>query len=361
MMNKRADMDHKHITDHLERLLAVPGASGFESPVRTYLQELWDPLVDEIQVSPLGSLHGLLKGHGPSPRPQILFAAHMDTIGLMVSEIVGGFIRVTSLGGVDARALPGQMVRIHGEQELTGVIYQPPKSHLPSSASSHKVQVKYLLIDTGLDEGDLRDVVHIGDPVTFRQPPVRMGEHVLAGPHLDNRVSLAALTILAESLQQRSHDGDVWVAATSQEEENMSGALTSGFALAPDIAVAFDVTFATGPGVPDHKAFPLGQGITLGWGPSTHPALYHAVEEVAHAQDIPLTMEPLPMRSGTDADMLQIAGRGIPTALFSIPIRNMHTPVEMVEITDIQAAVALAQATIESLTQGFLDNLSWDE
>lgn len=354
-------MDDGHLKEHLQELIRIPGLSGREYPLSAYLQKVWEPLLDQLDINPLGSLQGLIRGEGPDPRPSVLFAGHMDAIGLMVSGITGDFLRVSPVGGIDARVLPGQEVIVHGVRKWPGILNLPPKSLLPASASKNTVEVKYLLVDVGLPHEELKEAVNIGDGVTFRGESFILGEGFLAGPSLDNRSSIAALTSLLYALQSRSFSWDVWVVATSQEEENMSGALTSAYAIAPDVAVAVDVTFATGPGAPDHKSFPLAQGITLGWGPSTHPALYQQFERVAEQEEIPVTLEPLPARSGTDADVIQISGAGVPTMLLSIPLRYMHTPVEMVAIQSIQHVAKLAKRWIESLGPESLETFAWDE
>lgn len=354
-------MDSMEMNDLLLDLLHVPGLSGREDPVLHYLQEIWDPLVDELRVSPLGSLEGVVRGNAPQPRPKILFAAHMDAIGLMVTGFLGDFLRVTSVGGVDPRVLPGGIVTVHGEEDLLGVIDQLPKALLPDSAPKDSVEFKYLIVDLGLKEAELKDLVQIGDLVSFQQPPLMMKDNLIAGPALDNRASVAAITIMLTSLQTRDPAWDVWVVATSQEEENMSGALTSAYTLQPDLAVAVDVTFASAPGTPDHKSYPMGEGIPLGWGPSVHPGLYRAFEEAAEEEDISVNREPLPMRSGTDADVLQISAAGVPTMVLSIPLRYMHTPVEMVHKEDIRAVAKLSQALIDRLDANFLSTLEWEE
>lgn len=354
-------MDNAQTNDLLLELLTVPGLSGREDPILQHLDEIWSPLVDELQVSPLGSLQGLVKGSASPPRPSILFAAHMDAIGLMVSGIRGDFIRVTRVGGVDARVLPGTMVTVHGEKDLQGVVYQLPRSLLPSSVSKKSVELRYFLVDVGLEEEALTDQVRVGDLVTFQQKPFWLGEEVIAGPALDNRASVAAITLLLHALQSAPPVWDVWVVATSQEEENMSGALTSAYAIQPDLAVAVDVTFASGPGTPDYQSYPMGEEIPLGWGPSTHPALYRVFEEVADEEGISVTKEPLPMRSGTDADVLQISAAGVPTMLLSIPLRYMHTPVEMVSTRDVQGVAKLMGAFVARLKPDSFATFEWDE
>jgi endoglucanase len=162
-------------------------------------------------------------------------------------------------------------------------------------------------------------------------------------------------------LQTRKHAWDVWAVATVQEEETLGGALTSAFALKPEIAVAIDVTFAKGPGTPDDEAYPLGEGITLGWGPNIHPGIYKAFKEVADKLEIPYKLEPLPRSSGTDAMGLQIAREGIPTMVISIPLRYMHTPVEIISMKDVERTGRLLTEFINGLDADFMGNLSLDD
>src|SRR3990172_4615112 len=114
------------LSAHIQKLISAPGLSGHESAVRTLIEEAWKPLTDELSASRLGSLHGLCRGSGPEPRPGVLIAAHMDAIGLMVTQVLDGFLRVTSIGGIDPRVLPGQIVTVHGREDLSGVVVQPP-------------------------------------------------------------------------------------------------------------------------------------------------------------------------------------------------------------------------------------------
>ncbi len=140
----------------------------------------------------------------------------------------------------------------------------------------------------------------------------------------------------------------------------MAGASTSGFELRPSLAVAVDVTFAASPGVPEHLTFPLGKGPTNGWGPNLHPSVYKALEQAASRVEIPLSAEVMPGHSGTDAWALQITAEGIPTGLVSIPLRYMHTPVEVVSLNDIRRAGRLLAEFAAALPGDFIDQLSWD-
>lgn len=345
----------------LKKLISSSGLSGYEGPVSDLIAESWETLTDEVQKSRVGSLQALKRGTAPEPRPKILLATHMDAIGLMVAGYAGDCLRVTSIGGVDARVLPGQLVTVYGREDLPGLVAQPPAALLPDGDKTKTVPIKHLLVDVGLSAEALRQKVRLGDLISFAQAPLEMGKNTLAGHSLDNRASVTALTQALENLRPRSHAWDVWAVATAQEEETMAGATTSAFSLRPDLAVAIDVTFARGPGTPKHEAFPLGEGLTLGWGPTVHPALYTEFKKLAQELEIPFTMEPLPHRSGTDADALQISTIGIPTIVLSIPLRYMHTPVEMVNLKDIKRVGRLLAEFIARLPQDFMETLTWKD
>jgi endoglucanase len=345
----------------LKSLISTPGLSGHEAPVRSLIAAAWEPLTDELSTSPLGSLHGLKRGRGERPRPGILLAAHMDAIGLMVTGIVQGFLRVTEVGGLDVRVLPGQLVTVHGRQDLPAMVVQPPARLLPADAQNGPVPLKYLLVDTGLLPDRVQALVRVGDLISFAQPPLELRGETLSGHSLDNRASIAALTHCLQELQGRIHTWDVWAVATVQEEETMAGARTSSYQLRPQLAIAVDTTWAKGPGTPDYKTFPLGKGPTLGWGPNIHSGLHKAMKTLADRLELPNTIELMPRHSGTDAFALQIAAEGIPTMVVSIPIRYMHTPVEVISLKDITRTGHLLAEFIAQLEDGFMDQLTWEE
>ena len=349
------------ILPFLKQLISAPGLSGDEAPVRRLVEEAWRPLTEELHLSRLGSLHGLRRGIAPEPRPSLMLAAHMDAIGLMVTGLVDGFLRLTHVGGLDPRVLPGQLVKVHGREDLPGIIVQPPAHLLPAEIGRDPAPLEYLLVDVGLLPRQVERLVRVGDLVSFAQPPLELSEDYLAGHSLDNRASVAALTHCLMALQGRPLKWDVWAVATVQEEVTLGGALTSAYQLRPSLAVAIDVTFASSPGSPAHLSFPFGKGPTLGWGPTIHPALQKAFKDLAEQLEIPYKLELMPRSSGTDADALQIAAEGIPTMVLGIPLRYMHTPVEMVAMKDITRAGRLMAEFAAGLDEKFMDRLVWDD
>jgi endoglucanase len=349
------------LLSHLKEMISVSGLSGYEGPICEIIAETWRPLTDELHTSRIGSLHGLRQGTGEYPRPSILLATHMDAIGLMVSGIEDGFLRLSEIGGIDHRVLPGQLVTVHGRRDFPGVVVQPPSFLLPPEAGSGPVPLVNLFVDIGLSANVVNRQVRIGDLISFATQPFELDGKILAGHSLDNRASVAAVTYCLDLLQSRKQVWDVWAVATVQEEETLGGALTSAFDLDPQLAVAIDVTFAKGPGTPDEAAYPLGETITLGWGPNIHPGLFKAFEGVAKQLEIPYKLEPLPRHSGTDAKGLQIARGGIPTMVISIPLRYMHTPVEVISMKDIKRTGRLLAEFVTVLEADFMDTLSWDD
>jgi Cellulase M and related proteins len=345
------------LTPFLKQLLSLPGLSGNEAPVREVIAEKWRPLTDELSVSKLGSLHALKKATDPHA-PAILFAAHMDAIGLMVTGITDGFLRITEIGGVDPRILPGQLVTVHGRRDLPGLAVLWPDRLVNTNHKNQPPSLERILIDTGLPAEDVNELVHVGDLVSFATQPVELSGGALSGHTLDNRASVAALTVCLEELQQTRLAWNLWMVATVQEEETCAGGITSPFAIEPQMAVAVDVTFAKGPGASDYRAFPMGKGPTIGTGANIHPYLFKTFKVAAEKYEIPFAVEPLPKGSGTDAVYMQVVAGGIPSAVIGIPLRYMHTPVEEVVLDDIQRTGRLLAEFVKSLAPDTLETLT---
>jgi endoglucanase len=209
------------------------------------------------------------------------------------------------------------------------------------------------MIDVGLPAEEVRALVRVGDPVTIRQSTMALKNGCVAGKAMDNRASVAALTLALEALRHREHAWDFYAVATVQEEVGVKGAITSAYGISPTIAVALDVTFARQYNDSNPGVFELGKGPTIGVGPNFHPQMVKRLAEAAESDEIPIELEPLPGSSGTDAWGIQVAREGIPSGLISIPVRYMHQPVETVALVDIERAGRLLAGFVCGLEHGY--------
>lgn len=350
-----------NLEKHLMELSEAPGIAGYERPVRELIAQTWEPLADALRVDAMGSLIATLHGSGSEPRPRILITAHMDEIGLMVTQIEDGFIRVTNVGGIDQRVLLAQPVIVHGAEPLPGLIAARPPHVLPESQRKKYPGYDDLAVDVGLPSSKVAKLVRVGDPVTFDQQAVKLGDGWISGKAMDNRASVACMTRLLELLGERRPAWDVLVAATVQEEVGLKGGATVGYGSEADLAIVVDTTWGIGVGVGDDKGFKLGDGPTLGLSAEAHPKLFEWIQDAGKEHEIKLQTEVLPGASGTEAQELRLSREGIPTAILSIPIRNMHTPVEVVSLRDIQRAARLIAAFVTTLDGETLSKLTWDD
>jgi endoglucanase len=334
--------------------------SGFEGPVRELLRQTWEPLVDEIQEGKLGSLIALKRGAGPEPRPKLMLAAHMDEVGLMVTDIEDGFLRIARVGGTDRRVLLGLEVIVHGRRDLPGVVATRPPHVLPREERDKTVPLDKIFVDVGLCEEEIEDLVSIGDLISVRRELLELKNRRVACKAMDDRACVAASTLALERLDRIEHVWDVIAVATAQEETGLKGALASAYGVAPDLAIALDVTFAEQPGVDKTGTLPLGKGPSIALGPNFHPKLVERLKRTAEDREIPYHLDPIPGRSGTDAWAIQVTREGVPTALVSIPVRYMHQPVETLAVEDVERAGRLLAAFVAESEASLLEEIAWE-
>ena len=346
----------------LKKLCETAGLSGFEHEIRDQVAAAWSPLVDQVRTDTLGNLIALKKGSDPEPRRKLMLASHMDEIGLMVTRVRGSFLSITRVGGVDQRLLLGQPVLVHGREALPGVIGSRPPHLLKQAERKKLVPWNDLVVDVGLPAERVAKLVRVGDLVSFRQELRELGSGGrAAGKALDNRASVVAIAVCLELLQSRLHRWDVVAVATVQEEETLAGAITSTYGVEPDVGIAVDVTFATGSGVSDADAFPLGKGPAIAYGPNNHPGVHAGLTEAAKAIEMAFHIEPMSRGGGTDAWGMEVSRSGVPTGVVSIPLRNMHMPVEVAAVKDIERVGRLLAEFAARLDETFVtEKLAWD-
>lgn len=339
----------------LKYLSESHGVSGYEQETAAIIREYFKPLVDEIRTDKLGNLISYKKGTG---KIKVMLAAHMDEIGLMVTKIEkGGFLRFTSVGGVDPRNLIGQEVIVSGREKLTGIVgAKPPHLQAPDEQKK-SVPMDKLFIDVGLSEERARELISVGDIITIKQDFISLKGQKYAGKALDDRAGVGVVFSCLQELQYLKHKADVFGVTTVQEEVGLRGAFTSTYGIVPDIGIAIDVCFGAMPGVPEDATSELGEGPALGFGPHVHPRIFKKLKELCEELDISYQLEPSPYPGGTDAFAIQITRGGIPTVLVSIPLKYMHTPVETVDLSDIKKAGRLLAHFITSVDEEFVEGL----
>jgi len=350
------------LKSHLKALVETHAPSGHEGPIRDVIRKAWSEMVDSLEQDKLGSLIGVKRATQPlEPPRKIMLAAHMDEIGMMVRDIVDGFIYVHRISGVDNRVMMAQPVMVHGKWALPGLVASAPPHLLPKAAREKYPEFDELVIDVGLPAREVEELVRIGDLITPDAPMVELLGKRVAGKAMDDRACVAAVTVCLNELQGMSHQWDVYAAATVQEETGLYGARTAAYHIRPDVAIALDVTFAPQPGVNGDETYEMGGGPAIGLGPNFHPGLLDKIKETAQYHEIKLQDEIVPGASGTDAWAIQVALEGIPTALLGIPLRNMHSPVETVDLRDIERAGRLLAHFIAGLDAAFLAGIEWEE
>lgn len=328
----------------LHDLCSLSAPSGAEQPVADYLIDQLRALgAHDVHTDVLGSVHALFPC-GKAGAKKLLLDAHIDQIGLIVTAVeAGGFVRFAEVGGIDQRILPDALVTIHTEGgPLDGIIAVKPPHISKEEEQKKALAVKDLVIDTGL--ADASERVHPGDFVTLPACAQALSG-CYTGPALDDRAGCAAVLLALSKLAGQQRGYDLLFLASSQEEVGARGAKTGGFAEAPDAVVVVDVGHGKCAKTQEEsRAFPLGGGPVIGFGPNLHRPFSLALCELAQENHLPHHREAMGGDSGTNAWVLQVLREGVRCALVSIPLRYMHTPVEVVSPDDIRAAADLVCA-----------------
>lgn len=342
----------------LKKLSTSVGVSGYEQRATQLLQSEVGQLVDEVRSDALGNLVLFRRGSGPAPRPKIMLAAHIDEIGLVVTKIEdGGFLRFAPMGGVDQRVLPGQEVIVHGTRDLNGVIGAKPPHVQDRDEAKSAYKMEDLYIDVGLNTEKARELVRVGDMVTIHRDFMELRGSKVAGKAMDDRAGVVTMIETLRYLEKLHHQADVFAVATVQEEVGVRGATVSTFGIVPDVGIAIDVGHGDMSGVPDSYTLPLGKGPGIGWGPHVHPKIFDRLTELAKQWNIDYSIEVANTPQGTDAYAIQVTQAGIPTALISLPLRYMHTPVETLDFEDVEKAGRLLALFIAHLTPDWVEGL----
>lgn len=348
-------MDTKELLEILSNSSSI---SGYEHGLHDIIISTFEKYSDNITIDSLGNIIILKKGIKAKNNPKIMIAGHIDEIGLMVKYIEeNGFIRFTNVGGIDPRTILGQEVLVHGKKDLFGVIGSKPPHLQESSEVNKTIKMEDMIIDLGYSKEQLKDIVSIGDVISIKRDFQKLEGKRVTGKSLDNKAGIASIYECIKELSKTNHESDIYFVLTVQEEVGMIGAFTSAYKINPDMGIAIDVGFGSTPELPKADTLDLGKGPGITLGGNIHPGLRKQTVKVAKEYNIPFQVEVTPGATGTDARAMQITREGIPSLCLSIPLRYMHTSVEVIDMVDVKNTGKLLAFLISSISNDNLEGL----
>ena len=330
------------IRQTIERLCGSGAPSGFEGPAAAAARELLEPLMDQVWTDRLGNVIGVRRCGRPGAK-KLLLDAHLDEVGMVVTGHKDGFLRFAA-NGVDVRMLPGRELTILTDPPVLGVVACLPPHVLLAEDREKAPELKDLLIDVGLGQEEAQRRIPVGTPVVYRSGFALLGERQVCAKALDDRACFAALLRAAELLRDEALDVDLYILGSVCEEVGGVGARVGAQALAPDFCVAVDVTHGRTLDSSKDESFAMGGGPAVGLGPNCARWMVRRLLEKAEALDMAVQKEVMEGSTGTNGWEMQIANEGIATAVLSIPLKYMHTPVEVVELSDVEDTARLLAA-----------------
>jgi endoglucanase len=328
----------------LDRLLETPRPSGFEADTQRLWLDYVEPFADSVRTDAYGNAVATLEGEGP----EIAVAGHADQIGFIVRRIDDdGFLHPDRIGGADRTVSKGQHVTIHADGPVDGVVGQTA-IHQRDRDDDSVAEITEQRIDIGAADGEAaREVVSVGDPITIDAPISELQGSRVATRGMDNRVGIWAAAETLRRAAENDVNATVHAVSTVQEEVGLKGAQMVGVDLEPDAAIAVDVGHASDTPEADEDRssdVALGEGPAIGRGSTNHPVLVDLAHEAAETAGVDLQYKIAGSRTGTDADAFFTSAGGIPSLNVAIPNRYMHTPVEVIDLADLDDAAELLAA-----------------
>ena len=335
----------------LKKICKIPGASGFEQAIRSFLLKEVTPLVDEVSIDAMGNLIAVKKGKEPK---KAMIAAHMDEIGFIVTHVDDeGFVRFHTLGGFDPKTLTAQRVIIHGKKDVMGVMGSKPIHLMKPEERTKAPHIQDYFIDTGMPKKQVEALVSVGNPITRERALIEMGDCVNS-KSLDSRVSVFILVEVLRALQKKKVPYDVYGVFTVQEEVGLRGAISATHLIDPDFGFGLDTTIAFDvPGSnPHEQVTKLGKGAAIKIMDGSAISDYRMVnylKELGTKNKIKWQPEILPA-GGTDTAAIQRYGKqGAITGAISIPTRHIHQSIEMVHKKDVANCIQLLKVGLTNL------------
>jgi endoglucanase len=335
-------------------LLNTPSPTGFEQRGQRVWADYVREHADRVENDAYGTAWATLEGHDEAA-PRLMLDAHVDEIGFMVRHVTDdGFIYVNRIGGSDRAIARGLRVQILGDDGPVLGVVGNTAIHIRNTSNEKVPKVHELFIDIGADSADevAERGIRVGHPMVFDVEAADLNEHRVTARAIDNRLGGFIIAQVVKALADDPPAATVLAANSVQEEIGGNGAQMITHRLEPDLAVAFDVTHSTdSPGIKStkHGKIEMNEGPTVTHGTSNHPKVVERLIEVADDEDIPLQHEPSSRRTGTDTDSIFNVRSGTPSALVSVPLRYMHSTVEVVDLRDVEQCIDLLTAFARSI------------
>ncbi len=342
-------MKDKEALIFLKELIETISPSGYEADAAKKWIDRTKKFSDKIERDVHGNSIAVLneKGH-----IKIMIAGHIDEIGYMVKYIdKEGYIYFSTVGGIDAHLIPGQRVIIKARKgKVLGVIGKKPVHLLEERERTKVAKIEQLWIDIGVKSGkEAKSIIDIGDIAVPAVGFENLMDDRVIGRAFDDKVGAFIVSETLKLLSKEKPKASVYGVATVQEEIGLRGAKTSAYGVAPDIGIAIDATFATDfPGMDKKKVgdIKIGAGPVIARGPNINPKIFDLMVRTAKENKIPYQIEGISRGTGTDANAIQLTKSGVATGLLSVPLRYMHTPVELVSLLDVMNTAKLLKAFI---------------
>ena len=329
------------LIDKIKKLTSEFGVSGDEKRVSAIAAELLGEYTDQVEIDEFGNVTGFIPC-GVEGAPTLMLDAHIDQIGFIVTEVTdGGFLRFMSIG-VDQRMLPGsELAVLTREGVLRGVVGTIPA--IMQHDESASIPLTDMTVDIGMTGEEARRVVRVGDYMAFYNPPFELLGDKLCSKALDDRACFVCILHALELLKNKQLKVNLLVCASIKEELGGHGSMYVAYRHKPEFAIAIDVSHAKTPDAPE-VVDELGKGPIIDIGYNTRPELFALIKKAAEDNSIPHQPKACPAGSGTNAWSIQLAGKGVSTFVMSLPLKYMHSPVEVLHMEDVRNTGALIAA-----------------
>lgn len=343
--------------EFLSRITTIPGRSGYEAPVAEAFAQAFAPYCDEVKTDAMGSVVAVQHASGGRRGPRVMLCAHMDEVGLMTTGVeADGSVRFLPMG-VAMQTLPAQEVTLlTKEGPLYGVIGAVPPQLTDREERNRVVPAEELFIDTGLSPEEAKWRVPAGTPVQLTGRTMRLQNDLVASKTLDDRACAAVMLDCAQEMSRRAHDAEIFYVLSVREEIDSLGAMTSAERIRPDLAIILDVTHGTMEDCAEGQTYPL-DCTPLTVGPNIHRKLMEHL--LAHAQrlGVKTQVEVISGNTLTDAWEVQVACEGVPCAVLNLPIKYMHTTVELGSLQLMRTQAHLLCEAVAAMNEGWEETL----